>query len=190
MATRERRLVRNEPREAAAEIMIELDNVRQAWIWAAEQVRVQALRSAAYGLWQFYLLKGYLAEGERMFALVVERVADGGDGDIVSDDLAHLLNRCLAAQAHFMNLQVRYAPAVLMAQRAIAIGIQCNDHLGEAIGHLRLGQALTRTGKTADASPHFDQALSLAHLAEDAQPEDAAGHTGCGVGHPVVADSN
>src|SRR5262249_34901890 len=54
VAEREHRLARNEVREAAAEIHSELDNVRQAWAWAAERAQVAALEASAYGVWHFY----------------------------------------------------------------------------------------------------------------------------------------
>src|SRR5262245_24077892 len=43
VADRERRLVRQEPREAAAEVWSEIDNVRQAWDWAVAEARVAEL---------------------------------------------------------------------------------------------------------------------------------------------------
>src|SRR5262249_357065 len=53
VAERERRLARNQPREAAAEIRAEIDNVRQAWIWAASQAQAAVLEDSAYGVWQY-----------------------------------------------------------------------------------------------------------------------------------------
>jgi predicted ATPase len=47
VAARERRMARNEPREAAAEIQGEIDNIRQAWAWAARQCEIQALDASA-----------------------------------------------------------------------------------------------------------------------------------------------
>src|SRR5262249_30542712 len=74
VAARERRLARDEPRAAAAEIRGELDNVRQAWRWAADQAAVAALEQAAHGWWQFCLLNALEREGRQLFGLAAERI--------------------------------------------------------------------------------------------------------------------
>src|SRR5262245_43058230 len=74
VAARERRMARNEPREAAAEIQAEIDNIRQAWAWAAQQCEIQALDASAYTLWQYYVFAGLISEGELAFHVAAERI--------------------------------------------------------------------------------------------------------------------
>src|SRR5262245_9150290 len=74
LAERERRLARNQPREATAEIRAEIDNVRQAWIWAVSQAHIQALDRAAFSVWQFYTLTGLWSDGEGPFLFAIERL--------------------------------------------------------------------------------------------------------------------
>jgi predicted ATPase/DNA-binding SARP family transcriptional activator len=73
VAQRELRLARHEPQEAAAEIRGEIDNVRQAWAWAARERRLEDLDRSAGGLWQFIFLTGLAGEGESAFGLAVEQ---------------------------------------------------------------------------------------------------------------------
>jgi predicted ATPase len=49
VAERGLRLERGEPKEASAEIQVELDNVRQAWQWAVRGGHIVALEEASYG---------------------------------------------------------------------------------------------------------------------------------------------
>ena len=138
--------------------------MRLAWVWAAQHGQMRELSSAAYTLWQFYLAQ-FLAEGEHMFAAVVDRI-DSIDNTIHSTDASlGVLSLCLAAQATFLNQQTRYAEAVSCAERAIQTGVLDrgpNGCLGESAGYLRKGQALVRTGRTGEALTQFEHALSLA----------------------------
>ncbi|MDC6726262.1 hypothetical protein, partial [Leclercia adecarboxylata] len=74
VAERERRMARNEPRLAVAEIQSELDNVRQAWSWASAHGQLPELESSASGLSYFYVYVGLYAEAEQTFTLAAEQV--------------------------------------------------------------------------------------------------------------------
>src|SRR3954468_22873214 len=49
--------------EAAAEIAIEIDNIRAAWRWACDHGDADAIGAATHTLTQFYLVCGFLHEG-------------------------------------------------------------------------------------------------------------------------------
>jgi predicted ATPase len=75
VAAREQMLTRQQPRQAVEEIQAEVDNVRQAWVWAVTRI-VQVPRetalyarldASAYGLWHFYLIAGLYTEGIATF---------------------------------------------------------------------------------------------------------------------------
>lgn len=63
-----------EPKEASAEIQVELDNIRLAWQWAATQGGLAELDQAIYGWWQFFQFHGLEAEACQSFALALEGV--------------------------------------------------------------------------------------------------------------------
>jgi tetratricopeptide (TPR) repeat protein len=179
VAQRERRLARNEPREASAEIRGEIDNVRQAWAWAAEQAVVEALERSTFALRQFYTLAGLALEGERSFRTAAECLL----AQARSDQLAHarpgrdaLLSMLLAAQAHFLERQGKYDQVIPVAQQAIAAGRASGEPAGEAMGYVLVGRALFRQGHCADARPHVERALHLARSSQGRAREQEALH--------------
>jgi len=87
VAARDGRLAPDEPREAAAEIWGELDNVRQAWTWTATYAAIALLERAAYGWWQSCLLNGLDGESRGHFGLAADHVRTALDG-LGSDDPA------------------------------------------------------------------------------------------------------
>jgi predicted ATPase/DNA-binding SARP family transcriptional activator len=62
--------------EAFAEIAAELDNVRAAWQYAALHKDIQALDSAAEGLWVFSDSRGTFLEGETAFQQAYDALTD------------------------------------------------------------------------------------------------------------------
>jgi tetratricopeptide (TPR) repeat protein len=175
VAEREKRLARNEPREAAADIRSEIDNVRQPWAWAATYTRIEELNHSAHGLWHFYWLTGLLSEGEQAFGLAAEQIQGPpeGAGDRVPAILAvqRLESKLRAAQANLMSQQGRYDQALLAAQQAITLGQASRGAEGESIGHLRYGQALFRKGQYEDARTHFECALQRLHSYQSEYPD-------------------
>jgi tetratricopeptide (TPR) repeat protein len=166
---RERRLTRNEPRQATAEIRDELDNVRQAWAWAATHVRLDQLDRAAHGLGQFYLVSGLLAEGEQALALAAEHIGDAL-ARAMSDQPAQrtsqrVLSKLLAFQAMGLNLQSVYEAALPLARQAVDLGQASGGLEGEAMGALVWGEVLARRGQPLEARPVFERALRQARSA-------------------------
>ncbi len=138
VATREKRLTRNESRAAIAEIQREWDNVRQAWLWAAhhadytvaEIVLATSLEASAYSLAQFYLLTGLYTEGVTNFHLAVEGItamlattpatqsATSSTAKSTMPAWLPLLSQLQAIEANLLVLQGNYEAALTTAQRA------------------------------------------------------------------------
>jgi len=159
VAERESRLARDEPREAATEILDEIANVRKAWAWTAHQGRLVGLERSVYSLWQFYWLMGFALEGEDAFRLAADCVRPSTDA--VKNSHA-LLSKLLAVQALFMNRQSKFDQAIQVAQQAIAWAQASQERTGEALGYVCWGQALYRKGSYHEARPHIERALDLA----------------------------
>ena len=174
---RERRLVRIEPRKAAAEIRGELDNVRQAWAWAATHVRLEQLDHTVFSLGHFYMLSGLLAEGEQALALAAEHIG-GTIAGLASDPPAQrarqrVLSMLLAFQAMWLSLQSAYEAAQPIARQAVDLGQASGGLEGEVMGAFVWGESLGRRGQLLEARPLFERALRQARSAPDghAHPE-------------------
>jgi predicted ATPase/DNA-binding SARP family transcriptional activator len=168
VAMREQRMARHEPRQAAAEIQSEIDNIRQAWGWAARQQSLSDLDASAFTLWQFYHFTGFWAEGAGTFQLAAEwtrrrfvsdRESVPGQAPLSSQAL---LSKLLAIHASLLISLSKHDQALAHAREAIALGEGGVSVEGETLGYLVSGQALRRKGQDRAAHAQLEQAIQLA----------------------------
>jgi predicted ATPase/DNA-binding SARP family transcriptional activator len=162
-AARELRLGRNEPRQAAAEIRSEIDNIRQAW--ELSHAQIQDLELSAYALWQFYILTGMFSEAERIFRLSIESLRGKLAGENEAGnrtEVQHILGKLLGMQAWFLTLLSQHDLAMMLAQEAITLGETSDGIEAETLGHLVWGQAYSRKAQSLASRPHFLQVIELA----------------------------
>jgi hypothetical protein len=160
VAAREHRLARNEPRQAAAELQGEIDNIRQAWAGAAHHHRVAALAASATGLWQFYRFVELITEGEQALQLAAECMRTQPAAS--TPETQRLLSKLLALRAYLLIKRVNHPQTIPLAQQAIALGQACGGVEGETMGQLAWGYALSRQARYAEARSHLEQAIQLA----------------------------
>ena len=160
MAVREYRLSRNQPREAAAEIQGEIDNVRQAWAWAAHQGRLPTLAATLAALYRFYGFTGVVVEGEQSLHLAAECIRSRAAPQTV--EAQHLLSTVLALRAHLLVLYASHPQVIPLAQEAIALGEASGAIVGQAMGYYTWGYALARQSRCSEARACAEQALQLA----------------------------
>ena len=171
LAARERRIARDEPREAIAELEDEIDNIRQAWAWAADHAQADDLYLAAFCFAQFYRMAGASEEWARVFGLAAERLA-AHLASAPSPEALQSLQRALSTVWTFRGsaliLQGKNDQARLLAEQAIELARACGNAEAEAHGSLVKGQALRRQGQSAQARALFEQAAALALRAQPA----------------------
>src|SRR5262249_46693643 len=63
-------------RAAASEILEEIENVRAAWLWAAEHVYTSELDAGLEALWIFYELQSRLHEGQELLRQSVQWIPE------------------------------------------------------------------------------------------------------------------
>jgi hypothetical protein len=176
------RLARQEPREASVEIRAELDNVRQAWLWAATQGRLAELDQATYGWWQYCLFCDLAAEGRQSFGLAVAGVRrqlaqadEAGTG--LGDGLGQrLLSKLLAIHADFLFAQGCDEEMAAQAREAIRLGVASGGLEGETFGTFVLGRALQELDQRREAGDLWRQTIQLARTHQPAQPESELLH--------------
>jgi WD40 repeat protein/DNA-binding SARP family transcriptional activator/predicted ATPase len=172
-AVREQRLARNEPKEAAREIQGEIDNVRQAWLWAAQQTILPDLNAAAYALRLYYTFISLEPEGEQLFQPTIERLRSE-----TAPQSQALLSKLLGFQAILQLAQHKYPAALAAAQEAVRISASAPPGQpyieGETFGHLAWGMALSLESSNPQARTLLEQALQMT---QRYQPASAAGQS-------------
>ena len=156
VTARESRLTRAEPRETAAEIQAEIDNIRQAWAWAVQRGNIRRLEPASWTLRCFYETMGYLSEGIQAFHAVAEQIAN---------QPGPVLSKLSAIHANLLISQGKYGQGITVAQQVIAQVATADAGEALALSHLSWGQALHRQGQFAEAQRHYEQTLQLVHTA-------------------------
>ncbi len=95
----------NEPKQAIAEIGLEIENIRAAWSWALSQRNLEAIGLSLEGLAKFYELSASYQEGENAFALAGEMLMLTQDTDDWNDKNRLLLGKTLVRQGSFRGMQ-------------------------------------------------------------------------------------
>ncbi|MCE7986490.1 MAG: NACHT domain-containing protein [Caldilinea sp. CFX5] len=178
LAARGRRLGRGEPKEASAEIQVELDNVRLAWQWAITHGRLAELEGALYAWWQFCQFQGLEAEGRQSFAAAIAgvrtqqapvRLAEDGATALLGQ---RLLARLLAIHANFLYVQGRNEEMAAQAREAINLGRGSGDVAAETFGVFVLGRSAQEVGQLQEADALWRQTIDLVQRYQPAQPEN------------------
>jgi predicted ATPase len=129
LAARGFRLGRSEPKEASAEIQVELENIRLAWHWAATQGGLAELDQALYAWWQFCLLQGLEREARQSLAAALAGVR--AQLMRLTDDAAlHLLGTRLLAKLLALHADYLFAQGQdeeMAAQRRRCGNRPCNS---------------------------------------------------------------
>ena len=171
VAARENRLARHEARLAADEIELEINNVRQAWRWAATNQAsddgqvLAGLGRAAYSLWSFYSQRANRAEAEQLLSFARQQVtpalADAADGPALNQR-RQAVSKLLALHAELLVGQGKQSEAATTARQALALSQSCADLGSEVMGSLALGMALLYQNQVAEARVLFAETVTLA----------------------------
>jgi predicted ATPase/DNA-binding SARP family transcriptional activator len=169
VASQERRFAREEPWAAGAIVRAEIDNVRQAWAWAAAHACAELLDASA-GVIGFYLWSGQLSASSQTYLIAAEglRPQIPSDGRPAPEDQINrrTLAKLLALAAGADIVQGQYARAYAEAQEAVAIGAEAGGAEGEARGRLVLAVAQLAS-EMEGALAQIERALALARAARE-----------------------
>ena len=161
VAAHERPIYRDQPKHAVDELFGDIDNIRQAWHWAADHAHHAWLGQAACTLALFYRIAGAGAEWEHLFQRAIERLqAHLRHADTV--ELRRDLSMLMALTASACMLQSKHKQAADWARQAIELGMASGGVIGEVHGRLVMGQALRRMGQSDQARDLLEQTAALA----------------------------
>jgi hypothetical protein len=195
LAARGLRLGRHAPKEASTEIRAELDNVRQAWQWAASHGRLAELEQATYAWWQFCLFQGWEAEGRQSFAAAIAGVRTqmcvsltrttapapkGHPAQPMEEATAvpgqRLLAKLLALHADQLFAQGCDAEMAAQAREAIQLGVASGGVEGEVFGTFVLGRVAQELEQRREAIALWQQTIQLACAYQPTHPDSELLH--------------
>lgn len=179
VAQREQRLMYNAPQAAAGELQTELDNIRQAWLWAADHPGDGVhLAQSAYGLWQFYQLSGLCTEGVAVFRLAIAQLQTlipvPMTAESAVDSRVHLMIKLQAIEACMLSDQGKAHAAQVAAQQALALSIAHQASEGELISYLALTLSYFYNGQLAESAQYAEQVLQHVHQMPHRGPTGAS----------------
>ncbi len=174
LAARGLRLGRHEPKEASGEIQAELDNVHQAWQWAASQGRLVELEEATHAWWQFCQFQGLEFEGRQSFAIAIEGVrrqlASTANAAHLLDG-QRLLAKLLALHANYLFAQGCDEAMAAQAREAIELGAASGGVEGETFGFFVLGRAFQELEDHQAAGDQWRHTLDLVQRYQADHPQ-------------------
>ena len=156
--------------EAADAIALELENVRASWRHALTHRLDELLLVMVPALIRFYLLRGYLQDALAMLESAINEVSTwliAAEGQqqkqAQTDKTAYqtLLANLYVHSAEIYTELGQYEEALVAAQRAIDHAQQGEDAVGDALGHLQWGIALTYHGDYRQARQKLQIVLDL-----------------------------
>jgi predicted ATPase/DNA-binding SARP family transcriptional activator len=161
VADREHAIFRADPVRASNEILHELDNIRQAWRWAATHRHMPDLERSACSLALFYRLYGVATEWEHMFLLAVTHMQQPDEVDPPSPDRRQAVSMLMALLSAAYVYQGKHSQAAAWAERAIELSVASGGGVGEVHGLLVIGQVLRRQGQSAQALDVLERTAAL-----------------------------
>ena len=166
VAEQERALYGATPRDALRAIERELDNIQQAWRWAEAHDRTDLLLQSVDALGEFYAVSGRVAECEASFLPLAQRLLalKPAPNDARFELALHLLDKSCRP----LDLQSKYADALLWGSRLVELAQMASNREYEARGLYHCGYALNDNGKKLAARQKLEEALLLAR--QVAQP--------------------
>jgi predicted ATPase/DNA-binding SARP family transcriptional activator/Tfp pilus assembly protein PilF len=163
VADREPALDRQVSPQLLGEVRAEIDNIRQAWRWAAAEANLELLGRGCQGLAHLFRLLSLNQEGSAFLELAAETLrAQVESGAEASEESRRVLAQLLAGQAGFLNLLGQYDRVVELSQTALQLAAATGDQHSAIQAHLAWGQALWYKGEHSEAERQTQRALGLA----------------------------
>jgi len=124
---RESALLNRLQKNAVAELIADIDNLRAAWDTSTAFQQIDLIRRAMSPLWRFYDVRNYCQEGIALFArgadMIQKLLANPGAGDSASEraSLESALGDTLTYRAYFTRRLGRNAEAITIYQSSVAL---------------------------------------------------------------------
>ncbi|MEZ4681277.1 MAG: BTAD domain-containing putative transcriptional regulator [Caldilineaceae bacterium] len=168
VATHSEAMARHAPRQTAAAIQSEYDNIRQAWHWTVTQLAEREeealwtrIDHCAHTLHQFYLFSCRYAEGIAAF----RHAAAGVQAGLIAGDLGRkqrqLHSKLLAFEASLLCFQGDSHAGRTLAEEVVVLSTTCGSRAGLVLGLNAIGHTCYITGDYAAAKGYFHRILTI-----------------------------
>jgi predicted ATPase/DNA-binding SARP family transcriptional activator len=154
---REAHLIGRIQKTALAEIEAESENVRTGWNWAVAQGKLEEIDLSLEGLAHFYLLRGWLQQGEELFARAAQRLAEEQESrpteaheETENRSFQAVLGKVLLHQGWFCAILGLVEKANELLQRSLVAfrDLGARRELAYALRHLGFVASSPEEGKT------------------------------------------
>ncbi|HEB65329.1 MAG TPA: tetratricopeptide repeat protein, partial [Chloroflexi bacterium] len=149
------------------EIKRELENIRQAWRWAVENVKAALISKAADALGMFYYLRGWYEAGERDYQTAIERLRQSTPQGAKTGEVEDALARVLGWQGEFALNRGEYAAAQELLEESVALFQALGRPSETARQMLSLGMSVMHQGNLSLAKRYYRESLRAFTVAED-----------------------
>jgi non-specific serine/threonine protein kinase len=184
-------------RRASQQLLAEHNNIRAALEWSlvqAEPEHVDLGLRLAGALWLFWRLRGYVGEGRRRLAALLERAGVQISSHAVDMQYARVsaaLARALYAAGYLAFAQAAADDAHVLLSAALQVAREVGDHWVESYALHGLGHAAMLRGQFAEARALYGQRLVIAQQQGDqyalGQVLNSLGEVARSVDEPGVA---
>lgn len=158
------RLHRKEQKQVLGEILVDLENVRTAWLRALEQQQMSAVDAALDTLADVYELCGWFHEGETLFTAAVTCVQG-----VATEPWRRLLGRLQARMGFFAQRLAKYASAKQLLQRTRDDLQALDDQVATSYCLNCLGEIARIEGDYTEAERCLTESIALCRRHGDPQ---------------------
>jgi tetratricopeptide (TPR) repeat protein len=149
VAEREDALTGRFQKEALAEILAEIANIRHAWHVALKMHMKESINQAMHGVWLFYALRGWMREGEATFGEAVIHLSPADDEVEAGVTPDIVLAKALTRQGGFQSGLGHYETAIALLRVGITM-LRRLDARNELALALNFMAAATHMGGTQE----------------------------------------
>jgi non-specific serine/threonine protein kinase len=162
-----------EQRRASQQLLAEHNNVRAALDWSlvgADDERIELGLRLAGALWLFWRLRGFVEEGRRRLATLLERAGvkiDGHQVDLESARSSVALARALYAAGYLAFAQAAADDAQVLLSASLDVARSVGDTWVESYALHGLGHAAMLRGELTEARALYGMRLVIAEKQHD-----------------------
>jgi tetratricopeptide (TPR) repeat protein len=148
--------------ESEAAISADIDNIRAAWQWAAIHSKTHELQHAVTGLFYFYELRNWFAEGDDLCQLAIKHLRHANADNVVhNEEHVRVSGQILAVQAAFCFRRYPSMYATELLYSSLALLRQIDAQAEQAQPLFLLGLLAYLRGEYTEAQQRLHESLAL-----------------------------